>query len=542
MIRYLYRIGFLAFLLHPACATPPEGGASTLETDRSTTNPYTEPHRPQLHFSPRANWMNDPNGLVYLDGEYHLFYQYHPDSTIWGPMHWGHAVSPDLLQWEELPIALYPDSLGYIFSGSAVVDHRNTSGLGDGLTPPLVAIFTHHDPVGEAAGQNDFQYQSLAYSQDRGRSWTKYPANPVLPNAEGIRDFRDPKVIWDERREQWVLVLAARDRVKFYTSPNLIDWTYRSDFGAAYGEHGGVWECPDIFPLPVGGGGGEKWVLLLSINAGAPNGGSGTQYFIGDFDGATFTLDPDFRDEVAGTKGIWLDYGRDNYAGVTFSDIPEADGRRLFLGWMSNWTYAQVVPTTPWRSAMTLPRSLSLRPTPAGLRVVSAPVREISSLRAGIRPLSPTDTVLPGLSAAPAAGNGRIIGEIDVRFLVAADTEEGEFGIELANAAGERYRVGYDVTRDAYYSDRREAGPAVFSDEFADRRSLAPRPVAGDTVRMHLVLDVASMELFADGGATVMTEIFFPSAPFTQVRVYGLQSGVRFLGGTASPLRSIWKK
>ncbi len=540
MNRYFYGIGCLSLLLCSACTTSqPRSVGGSLATVSPTTDRYAEPHRPQLHFSPRANWMNDPNGMVYLEGEYHLFYQYHPDSTVWGPMHWGHAVSADLMHWEELPIALYPDSLGFIFSGSAVVDHDNTSGLGDGTTPPLIAIFTHHDPVGEAAGRSDFQYQSLAYSQDRGRSWTKYPGNPILANADGIQDFRDPKVIWDERRRQWILVLAARDRVKFYSSPDLIDWTYRSDFGATYGEHGGVWECPDLFPLSVQGGGGEKWVLLLSINSGAPNGGSGTQYFVGDFDGTTFTLDPGFREAVTGGVGVWLDYGRDNYAGVTFSDIPSADGRRLFLGWMSNWTYAQVVPTSPWRSAMTLPRSLGLHASAAGLRVFSEPARELAGLRTSTRVVSPSDTVIFHKRAGK---NEEVLAEIDVRFLLTADAVDTEFGIELENVVGERYRIGYDALAQTFYSDRGMVGPAEFSADFSGHRSAAPRPVAGDTVRMHLIVDVASMELFADGGATVMTEVFFPSAPFTHVGVYGLTSGVRFLGGTASPLRSIWKK
>ncbi len=294
-----------------------------------------EQHRPHFHFTPESMWMNDPNGMVYYEGEYHLFYQHHPDDVVWGPMHWGHAVSTDLVHWEHLPIALYPDEYGYIFSGSAVVDWKNTSGFGSKHNPPLIAIFTYHDVDGEQAGNNDYQTQGIAYSIDKGRSWTKYENNPVLPNP-GIKDFRDPKVIWYEPDQKWIMTLAAHDNVRFYSSPNLKDWIFESEFGKGIGAHGGVWECPDLFPMELDGT--QKWVLLVSLNDGGPNGGSGTQYFIGDFDGKTFIND-NSKNQI-----LWLDYGRDNYAGVTWSDIPDEDGRRIFMGWMSNWSYAEVVP------------------------------------------------------------------------------------------------------------------------------------------------------------------------------------------------------
>ncbi len=333
---------------------------------------YAEQYRPQFHFSPEAHWMNDPNGLVYLDGEYHLFYQYYPDSNVWGPMHWGHAVSPDMIHWKHLPVALFPDSLGYIFSGSAVADVKNTSGLGSAENPPLVAIFTYHDPIGEKNGSNKFQNQGLAYSIDKGRTWTKYPGNPVL-KSPGIRDFRDPKVFWHNESDKWIMILAVNDRVHLYSSPNLLDWTFLSEFGQGIGAHGGVWECPDLFRIKVRGTNEMKWVMLVSINPGGPNGGSATQYFVGNFDGTNF---------IKENKEIqWVDWGRDNYAGVTWSNVPESDGRRLFLGWMSNWQYANVVPTHVWRSAMTVPRELALMHTGDGYLLVSNPVRELESLR-----------------------------------------------------------------------------------------------------------------------------------------------------------------
>ncbi|MEL6917014.1 MAG: glycoside hydrolase family 32 protein, partial [Bacteroidota bacterium] len=274
---------------------------------------YKEAYRPQYHFSPQEKWMNDPNGLVYNQGCYHLFYQYYPDDIVWGPMHWGHAVSTDMVHWKHKPIALFPDRNGYIFSGSAVLDSANTSGLGTLDNAPLVAIFTYHDMAGEEAGRKDYQTQGIAFSLDNGDTWTKYKGNPVIGN-DGMKDFRDPKVFWDDANDQWVMLLVAGDHLQIWNSDNLIDWQKRSEFGKKQGAHGGVWECPDLFPLKVKGTNEEKWVLLISINPGAPNGGSGTQYFIGDFDGETFTSDQ--------KENRWLDWGTDNYAGVTYNNVP----------------------------------------------------------------------------------------------------------------------------------------------------------------------------------------------------------------------------
>ncbi|MGB5647909.1 MAG: glycoside hydrolase family 32 protein, partial [Muriicola sp.] len=263
---------------------------------------YQEPFRPQYHFSPPEKWMNDPNGLLYNQGIYHLFYQYYPDDIVWGPMHWGHATSTDMLHWENKPIALYPDENGLIFSGSAVLDVDNTSGLGTSENPPIVAIFTYHDMEKEKAGRIDFQTQGVAYSLDNGESFSMYEGNPVLLNTE-FRDFRDPKVFWDEKTEQWIMTLVAGDHLRLYRSDNLLEWAYMSRFGEKQGAHGGVWECPDLFELQVEGTEERKWVLLISINPGAPNGGSGTQYFIGDFDGISFSSDQ--KEEK------WLDWGTD---------------------------------------------------------------------------------------------------------------------------------------------------------------------------------------------------------------------------------------
>src|SRR4051812_28283356 len=333
-------------------------------TDESSL--YKEPYRPQIHFSPKEKWMNDPNGMVFYNNKYHLFYQYYPDSTVWGPMHWGHATSSDLVHWQHQPVALYPDSLGYIFSGSAVVDVHNSSGLGKYGKVPLVAIFTHHDPAGEKKGRNDYQNQSLAYSLDEGTTWTKYAGNPVLKNP-GIRDFRDPKVMWYAKQQKWVMTLATKDHITFYSAHDLKTWKKESEFGLQTGAHGGVWECPDLFPLKLNGK--TYWVLLVSINPGGPNGGSATQYFVGQFDGKNFISDQkDIR---------WIDYGTDNYAGVTWSNT---GNRKIFIGWMNNWQYGKVVPTKIWRSAITVPRDLGIEKVGDKYFVTSLPVKEFNSI------------------------------------------------------------------------------------------------------------------------------------------------------------------
>lgn len=513
------------------------------DDDGGPTQPtYEEQHRPQLHFTPPANWMNDPNGMVFFEDEYHLFYQYYPDSTVWGPMHWGHAVSKDLVHWEHLPIALAPDEKGYIFSGSAVVDWENTSGFSTDGEPPLIAIFTYHDPAHEETGGIDFQSQAIAYSNDRGRSWTKYEGNPVVPNP-GIKDFRDPKVIWDGDSDQWIMVFAAQDRVRFYGSKDLKTWKYYSEFGSRRGAHGGVWECPDLFPLFVPETGAKKWVLLVSINPGGPNGGSATQYFIGEFDGRRFRLDQEFaaqmaqktRKDTAQVAACWLDYGRDNYAGVTWSDVPEEDGRRIFLGWMSNWDYAQVVPTELWRSAMTLPRTLRVNSSAMGPRLFQAFPQELQQLR--------EEQVEVEITAAPGAPQDLGVSPQQMEIIVeAACGNTGSFGFELSNAKGEVYKIGYDAQKEAYFSDRTQAGDSSFHEKFATKIHYAPKQIEGVLVNMHLMLDVSSAELIADDGLTAITDLFFPTEDFTNIRFFKESEDIGIQRLEVYPLQGIWAK
>lgn len=497
---------------------------------------HIEPYRNQFHFSPPTNWMNDPNGMVYYAGEYHLFYQYHPDSTVWGPMHWGHAVSKDLIHWEHLPVALEPDELGYIFSGSAVMDVDNTSGLGSVEAPAMVCIFTHHDAAAKETGIGDHEVQSIAYSVDKGRSWIKYAGNPVLPNVDKIFDFRDPKVIWDKVRSRWVMVLAAKDRVRFYTSDNLIDWTYRSEWGHTYGDRVGVWECPDLFPLQVQGSEEQKWILILSLNPGGPNGGSGTQYFVGDFDGDRFIIDDQFAQDITDGQGVWLDYGPDNYAGVTWSGIPHEDGRCLYIGWMSNWLYGQKVPTESWRSAMTLPRTLSLFYSEGRYRLSSGFVSELDAISEArsdansFPKIKESKVLISGISSSGS------------RFYFETDRSDTvTFGLKFSNEMGEYIVVGFDGASSNYFIDRSKSGQISFDDSFAEM-IFAPLGYESDKIALDIVIDVSSIELLADEGSLAMSCIFFAKQYYNKVEVV-LGSG-ELLNTSIKryPLVSAWKK
>lgn len=635
---------------------------------------YAERHRPQIHFSPVQQWMNDPNGMVYYDGEYHLFYQYHPYGNTWGPMHWGHAVSEDLVHWEHLPVGLFPDRNGAIWSGSAVVDHDNTTGFGTKGKPPLVAVFTQHDHLAADLGKSKrYQSQGIAYSLDNGRNWQMYENNPVLKSPD-IPDFRDPKVFWYEPDRKWVMSLAVRDHIRFYSSPDLKSWEMTGSFGGDWGAVDGVWECPDLIELEVEGEAASRWVLLVSVGHGGPNGGSGTQYFVGDFNGKTFTLDPGEHDRMRATpevfpKGMvfedfnadlanwshdgdaflvetetdgngetrsflssglggeaatgvsrsksfeiaspyinfrlsgrddpdrlgmrlviegqtvrnttgdrlprlqlkswdvrefigktavleifdaarggwgivavdditfadaparrreapvnWLDYGTDNYAGVTWSNVPERDGRTLFIGWMSNWKYAQVVPTERWRSAMTLVRTLSLKRTARGFEVYSSPVSEVRSLRTGSRDLFKGSVV----------GERVLADNIDAdAFELTLDITAGKQDVTelvLSNEHDEQVVFRVDAANNRYMLDRSASGAGVLIDacrEVCDREvedklldiQTIPFRHGGQVLSLHMIVDHSSIEVFINDGETAITTLVFPTQPYNRVEV-----------------------
>lgn len=471
-----------------------------LETIAGPDAMQHELHRPQFHATPPRNWMNDPNGLVFHEGEYHFFYQHNPHGDTWGHMSWAHAVSRDLLRWEHLPLALAEEDGVMIFSGSAVVDVRNTSGFGAEGRPPLVALYTGHRT------EPPLQSQHLAWSTDRGRTWTKYAGNPVLDIGE--TEFRDPKVFWHEPTQRWIMVvaLAVQRRLSFYASPDLKQWTKRGDFGPA-GSVEGIWECPDLFPLAVDGDPAKtKWVLLLNVNPGAPAGGSGCQYFVGEFDGTQFVADPPPPGE-GGAR--WVDFGADFYAAVTWSDIPADDGRRIALGWMSNWQYAGKVPTAPWRGAMTLPRVLALRSAPGGPRLYQAPVRELERLRRDV-----PRTFRLGTFRDAAAWLDRQPGLpalLDVELALAGVGPGTRVTLALHTGADERTTIVCDGGRGTLALDRSRSGATDFEPSFAAVHE-APLRVVEGVVRLRVVLDASSIEVFAQGGETVLTDLIFPGA------------------------------
>ena len=499
---------------------------SKTQSTQKPSKTHMEKFRPQYHYTPKEMWMNDPNGMVYYEGEYHLFYQYYPDSTVWGPMHWGHAVSKDLVHWEYLPIALYPDTLGYIFSGSAVIDWNNTSNLGSKNNPPMVAIFTHRHLDGKPRG---FESQSLAYSIDKGRTWKKYKNNPVLVDENSL-GFRDPKVFWHVNTKKWIMIISAEDKVKLFSSTNLIDWKSESSFGKGIGAHGGVWECPDLFELPIKGTQETKWVMLVSIGDGGPNGGSATQYFIGDFDGTTFTP---INKEIN-----WLDYGKDNYAGVTWSDLPDPN-KRIFIGWMSNWQYANMVPTHPWRSAMTIPRELCIKYTGGKYQLASLPVPELSKLRRNMEEI-PVQTISTSLDL-NLKNNQLCQAEYVFKFKNPANNNSlgaDSLIIEWSNQNGEKLELIYSFKEKQFSIDRTLAGSSEFSKNFPIKQT-APYAFKGD-LKFHIFMDWSSIEVFINDGELVMTSLFFPDEHYRNLRMHSKAGKMTLKKAQIWELNSIW--
>ncbi len=465
---------------------------------------HEEPLRPGFHFTPPKNFMNDPNGLVFFEGEYHLFYQHNPFGERWGHMSWGHAVSRDLLHWTDLPVALREENGIMIFSGSAVVDWKDTSGLCGGK-PCLIAVYTGH-------GRGK-QTQNLAYSRDRGRTWTKYRGNPVIDL--GLKDFRDPKVFWHEPARRWVMavVLPDQHKVRFFASPDLKKWERLSDFGPA-GATGGVWECPDLFALPVDGDASDvRWVLDVDLNPGGLAGGSGGQYFVGRFDGKTFVNDnpPEMT--------LWADYGKDFYATISFSDIPPADGRRIWIGWMSNWLYANDEPTSPFRGVQSVPRELGLRRLPEGIRLVQRPVAELRALRTGAEP------------ARVGAAGADLPASAEMELTVTRGAT-GEAGIRLSNAGGEEVIVGVSAQPLEVFVDRRKSRATSFHAEYPGRHA-GPVRWRDDRIVLRVLFDRTTIEVFANDGEAVVSDRVYPTQPLTRIEP------VRGGRGLAGPVR-IW--
>lgn len=463
-----------------------------------------EAYRPVYHFTPAYGWMNDPNGMVYKDGEWHLFYQYNPYASVWGNMHWGHAVSRDLVHWEHLPVALAPDGIGTIFSGSAVVDHKNTAGFGPGA---IVAIYT---------SSGDAQIQSIAYSTDNGRTFQKYPGNPVLTSDQG--NFRDPKVFWHEGRQRWIMILAVGREVRFYSSANLKEWQYESSFGSEYGNHDGVFECPDILELPVEGTNEKKWLVIVNINPGGPSGGSATQYFVGDFDGYRFSC------ESAPETTKWMDWGKDHYATVSFADAP--GGRSVVLAWMSNWQYAGVVPTLQFRSANSIPRDLSLYKKGSEHYVKVDPSPEMAALRK-----APVKKSVGNVSGQKELRG--ILPEIFEMEVAFTPKTAKVFSMEFSNDKGEKVVMTYDLNQLKFIMDRTQSGICDFS---ADYPVASPAPIEKNKqYGLRLFVDKCSIEAFDAQGRMVMTNLVFPTEPYRHVRFFTETGTVRVNSVTIFP-------
>ena len=503
-------------------------GPLLLLTLAAAQTSYQERYRPQVHFSPREHWTNDPNGLVYFHGEYHLFFQYNPYGDQWGHMSWGHAVSPDLLHWRELPVAIPEMGNEMVFTGSVVVDSKNTSGFCTARNPCLVAIYTGHRISGDEVRQT----QNLAYSLDDGRTWTRYAQNPVLDLH--MADFRDPSVSWDEEQYRWVMAvsLPKQHKVRFYSSPDLKNWSQLSDFGPA-GDVDGDWECPDLLHLPPEHGSGDAWVLKVGLNPGAPQGGSGEQYFLGNFDGKSFTVFALSTYAMSRRQAVpygigshgWTNYGKDDYCAISFNGLPPHE-KPVLIGWMNNWQYASELPTSPWRGQMSIPRRLSLHKDHAGLALKQEPIT--APLRAEHRSIRQTkDTEISHAEETPF--------ELELHF---EHSSEPVFGIRLYTDDQHWTEIGFDRARQEFYTDRTKSGIAI-TPAFPTKTTA---PLAENRpYDLKLIVDRSSIEAYAQDGTIAMTNLIFPTSSNSRVVLFSTSGKPVAVTGDLWKLRSIWK-
>lgn len=474
---------------------------------------YQERYRPQVHFSPREHWTNDPNGLVYFHGEYHLFFQFNPFGDEWGHMSWGHAVSTDLLRWRELPVAIPELGNEMVFTGSVVVDNRNTTGFCPPGKECLVAIYTGHYSPGKVR-----QTQNLAYSVDDGRTWTRYAQNPVLDLH--MADFRDPSVSWDEKEGHWLMAvsLPKEHKVRFYASLDLKKWTQLSDFGPA-GDMDGDWECPDLLRVPAESASSDTWVLKVGLNPGAPQGGSGEQYFLGDFDGKRFV--------PSGEKGShgWTNYGKDDYCAISFNNLPRGE-RPVLIGWMNNWQYAAKLPTSPWRGQMSLPRRLSLLKDQAGLALRQQPIT--APLRTEHKAIRPTQSTEISAAQEPPF-------ELDLQF---GQPSEQVFGIRLYTDEKHWTEIGFDRAKREFYTDRRQSGIEITPD--FPTKTVAPL-AESRPYDLQVIVDRSSIEAYAQDGTIAMTNLVFPASSSNRVALFSISGKPVAVTGEIWKLRTIWK-
>ncbi|KAJ5099371.1 Extracellular exo-inulinase inuE [Penicillium argentinense] len=508
---------------------------------------YTQPYRPQFHFSPTKNWMNDPAGLIYHNGNYHLYFQYNPGGIEWGNMSWGHATSDDLTHWQEQPVALlargFPDNVTEMFfTGSAVADEQNTSGFGAGGKTPLVALYTSYYPIAQTLPsgkevKTNQQSQSLAYSLDDGTTWTTYDAgnpvihNPPSPYEEEYQNFRDPFVFWHAETRKWIMVstLAGIHKLALWTSDNLKDWSHASFFGP-FNAVGGVWECPNLFPLDLDSS--TKWVMVMGLNPGGPPGtvGSGTQYFIGDFDGTTFVPDEDSVYE--GNKSAnWMDWGPDFYAAASYNGLDE----RMAVGWMNNWQYGEKIPTYPWRSAMSTPRQLSLKTIGGKPTLIQRPHAQIQSIE-GKDHSSSWKFFEEGTQDLGSVGKTL---DIELSFSASNATDFGII-VQATPDFKEQTKIGYNFTSQMIFVDRRNSGESSFDGTFASIYHAPLAPSYDGTVHLRILVDWSSVEVFGGQGETTLTAQIFPDRSATFARLFSNGGGVEDVKVDMKRVSSIW--
>ncbi len=482
-----------------------------------TSSGYDQPYRPQVHFSPQHNWTNDPNGLVFFRGEYHLFYQYNPSGDVWGHMSWGHAVSSDLLHWKELPVAIPEKDGVMIFTGSIVIDHNNRSGLCKPNPECMVAVYTGYSGY-DHPGAKTLQTQNIASSQDNGRTWTPYDRNPVLDLH--MEDFRDPSVSWDDSAKHWVMAvsLPKQHKVRFYSSPDLKQWTQLSDFGPA-GTVAGDWECPDLLRVPAASGTGSIWALKVGLNPGGLQGGSGEQYFLGSFDGKAFT-----QSSSPGAQG-WTNYGKDDYCAISFNGLAKTQ-KPLLLGWMSNWQYAAKLPTSPWRGQMSLARQLTFLKDSSGLALRQQPVT--APLRGTAQPITGANKVL----ATPTTPY-----ELNLTFTPTSKAEP-IFGLRIFSDDTHFTEIAFDRAKNQFYIDRTKSSRDIAPDFPA--HTAAPLTLTRP-YDLKLIVDRSSVEAFAQDGTIAMTDLIFPLTPTSRIEAFTATGKTIPIKGTLYPLHSIWK-
>ncbi|OJJ00309.1 hypothetical protein ASPVEDRAFT_128290 [Aspergillus versicolor CBS 583.65] len=520
---------------------------------------YSEPYRPQYHFTPARGWINDPNGLVYVNGTYHTFYQYNPGGTDHDNISWGHATSEDLTHWDEKPVALlargFPGNVSEMFfSGSAVVDVQNTSGLGAGDEGPMVAIYTSYYPVSQTLPsgkrvRTDQQSQSIAYSLDQGETWTTYDeANPVLleppaPYKDQYKNFRDPNVFWHEETGKWVLVAALSEihKLLIYTSDNLKDWSFVSEFGP-YNAVGGVWECPSFIPLPVDGDESNvKWVAIIGLNPGGPPGtvGSGNQYILGQFDGTAFI--PDKESIHAGGTANWFDYGPDFYAALVYNGLPKY--QHTVITWMNNWQYSEKIPTGSWRGAMAIPRSLALRTVNGNVTLVQEPEEDWDAITSKAN-ISHFGSLPEGTHDLGSLGKAL---EINLTFSdrntnLSSSRSPSEFGISLRATQNftQQTRIGYNFATEQIFVDRRRSGNSSFDETFASIYHAPLSPAEDGTVALRVFVDWSSVEVFGGQGETTVTAQIFPDEKATYARLFSTGGSTDDVQLSVREVESVW--